>query len=99
MAEAAEVYRHALRIREAIQGGDHPTLAQILGNVGALELRLGKYAEAEPLLLKAKAIHEKILGTNHPLFVQSQEDLAILYWKQKNFTKAYPLYKPLVVLE
>jgi hypothetical protein len=46
-----------------------------------------------PLLKQALQIREEALGIDHPQYVQSQEDLALLYWKMNDIGNAYPLYK------
>ncbi len=44
------------------------------------------------MLDKALAVREATLGKNHPLYAQSQEDIAILYWKTQTWDRAVPLY-------
>lgn len=88
-----DLFKRSVAMYKSSEGEESPPSAKAINNLGNFYRYKSKFAEAEPLLIKAKAIHEKILGTNHPLFVQSQEDLAILYWKQRQINKAYPLYK------
>jgi CHAT domain-containing protein len=88
-----DLFKRSVAMYKSSSGEESPPSAKAINNLGNFYRYKARFAEAEPLLLKAKTIHEKIVGTNHPVFVQSQEDLAILYWKQKQIGKAYPLYK------
>ena len=49
---------------------------------------MSNYEKAEPLYIEALAIREKVLGKGHPDYVQSQHDLAWLYWTVKKFDAA-----------
>jgi tetratricopeptide (TPR) repeat protein len=51
----------------------------------------GRYAEAEPLLLRAIAIREQALGPEHPEVAPSLSNLAMLYDTQGRYTEAEPL--------
>ncbi len=48
-------------------------------NLGALYHAQGKYAAAEPLYKRARAIVEKALGPNHPHVATTLENMARLY--------------------
>ncbi|MBC7873171.1 MAG: CHAT domain-containing protein [Ferruginibacter sp.] len=85
LKRSAEIYKTSL-------GENGPAYAKVISDLGNFYRYKGRYAEAEPLLLKVLQIREQTLGTIHPLYVQSQEDMAILHWKKKDITKAYPLY-------
>ncbi len=51
----------------------------------------GKYAEAQPLLEKALAIHRKRLGEEHPDTAKGYDSLADNLESQKKYAKAQPL--------
>jgi CHAT domain-containing protein len=86
LTRAATVYKTKF-------GEESPSYAKVIGDKGWYYRRTGRYAEAEPLLLKALDIREKTLGTDHPDYVHSREEVAILYWKTKQWDKAYDHYK------
>src|SRR5437016_10094746 len=52
----------------------------------------GKYAEAEPLLLRALEAREKELGPDKPELVPAIEELAALYRAQGSNAEAEKLY-------
>lgn len=74
-------------------GEESPTYAKVIGDQGWYYRTRERYAEAEPLLLRSMEIREKTLGTDHPDYVRSREEVAILYWKNKQWDKAYSHYK------
>lgn len=64
--------------------------AMDLGNFHRIQ---GQYEEAEKWLNKAFEIRQSLLNNTHPAYIESQESLAILYWKMNQPEKAYPLYQ------
>ena len=48
----------------------------------------GRYAEAEPLYQRALAIREKALGPDHPDVGTSLNNLAALYFAQRDWARA-----------
>src|SRR5213594_1712841 len=52
----------------------------------------GKYAEAEPILLRALEASEKELGADHPQLVPALDELAALYRAQARNADAEKLY-------
>jgi len=65
-ADAIQLARRALALREKALGPDHPDVALSLANLGLLYDRQGRYADAEPLYQRSLAIREKALGRDHP---------------------------------
>ncbi len=86
LKKAAQVYKTKF-------GEESPNYAKVIGDQGWYYRTKERYAEAEPLLQRSMEIREKTLGTDHPDYVKSREELAILYWKNKQFDKAYSHYK------
>ena len=86
LKKAAEVYKTKF-------GEESPNYAKVIGDQGWYYRTKERYAEAEPLLVRSMQIREKTLGTDHPDYVKSREELAILYWKNKQWDKAYGEYK------
>jgi CHAT domain/Tetratricopeptide repeat len=74
-------------------GEESPNYAKVIGDQGWFYRINKRYAEAEPLLLKALEIREKTLGPNHPDYAKSREELAVLYWKTQQWEKAHGHYK------
>ncbi len=67
--------------------------ARLFNAVGLDASIQGKYAEAEPLLKRALAIHEQQLGATHPNTASSLNNLAGLYRSQEKYAEAEPLLK------
>ena len=86
LKQSAGIYKSSM-------GESSPAYAKVISDLGNFYRHKARYAEAEPLLQQALQIREDVLGTNHPMYVQSQEDMAILHWKQKDITKSISLYK------
>jgi len=86
LKQSAGIYKSSM-------GESSPAYAKVISDLGNFYRYKARYAEAEPLLQQALQIREEVLGTNHPMYVQSQEDMAILHWKQKDITKSISLYK------
>ena len=53
---------------------------------------IGKYAQAEPLYVRALAIKEKQLGSNHPDTATSLNNLASLYESISKYAEAELLF-------
>ena len=50
-----------------------------MNNVATLHQALGRYTQAEPLLLEASKIQQKTLGDDHPHTVATLSNLATVY--------------------
>ncbi len=85
LKQSAGIYKITL-------GETNPAYAKVISDLGNFLRYKGRYEEAVPMLEGVLKSRELSLGVNHPLYVQSQEDLAILWWKKKDFAKAYSLY-------
>jgi CHAT domain-containing protein len=98
-SEAAEKLEHALAIREAALGKNHPDVAQSLNNLATLYSDQGMYGQAEPLYQRALAIREAALGTDHPNVATSLNNLAALYVKQGMYGQVEPLYQRALAIQ
>ena len=58
-------WQKALELGDKEFGGDNPTTAILLTNLGKLYQSLGRYADAEPLYKRALVLREKALGPDH----------------------------------
>lgn len=74
-------------------GAGHPDVALTCNNLAALYRAQGRYAEAEPLCLRALQIREAVLGTEHPHVAMICGNLAGLYQDQGHYAEAEPLYR------
>ncbi|MCI0750694.1 MAG: CHAT domain-containing protein, partial [Flammeovirgaceae bacterium] len=72
---------------------EHPSFARVINIQGNFYRMTGRFNEAETLIDKARQIRETTLGSNHPDYVQSSEDLALVYWKKGLDDKALMLYR------
>ncbi len=70
---------------------DHPIIAASLASLAAPAPSEGRYAEAEPLYLRALAIRESQLGPDHPDTAASLNNLAALLNAQGKYAEAAPL--------
>jgi CHAT domain-containing protein len=90
--QVENMLKRSAGIFKATVGDKNPAYAKVVSDLGNYLRYKGRYDEALPMLEGVMKSREVSLGTDHPLFAQSQEDLAILYWKRKEFAKATPLY-------
>jgi tetratricopeptide (TPR) repeat protein len=64
-AEAEQLHKRSLAIREKVLGLDHPDVGTSLNNLALLYFAQGRYIEAEPLFKRSLAVEEKALGVDH----------------------------------
>ncbi|KAG5183469.1 hypothetical protein JKP88DRAFT_316836 [Tribonema minus] len=91
LAEAEQLYIHALAINEKVLGPKHQSTATSLNDLGGLFQTQGKLAEAEPLYIRALAIREELLGPKHPDTASSLFGLASLLQAKGKLAEAEPL--------
>ena len=72
---------------------DHSNTAASVYNLARTYYWQGRYAEAEPLFLQARAIDEKALGEGHLNMAIHDHGLALLYKAQGRYTEAERLYR------
>ena len=65
-AEATEIAKRLLAIREKVLGPEHPDVGASLNTLAELYRAQGRFAESEPLYRCTTAILEKALGPEHP---------------------------------
>lgn len=92
-AAALPHLRQALDQAEAQYGPNHPQITVDLNNLAEAYRMLGRYAEAEPLYLRAIAIDEKAGRGDLPGLATSLNNLALLYRAQNRLDKAERLYR------
>lgn len=69
------------------------SLASLAHKTACYLLRAGRYAQAEPLFLRALQIREQALGPEHPEATASLNRLGELYWDQGKYAQAEPLWR------
>ena len=91
---------HAMAISEWIEayGIEIERVGYLCNQIAAYLWNQGRYAEAEPLYLKAIAIVEKALGLKHPLLATYNNNLALLYKAQGRYEAAELLYKKAIAI-
>lgn len=86
----AQVQAIALQLEDY---ADPPASAALsLNKAGYYLHEQGRYAEAEPLLVRSLSIYESQLGSNHPDVASSLNNLAGLYYATGCYGEAEPLY-------
>jgi tetratricopeptide (TPR) repeat protein/tRNA A-37 threonylcarbamoyl transferase component Bud32 len=89
--EARPLYERAVSIREKIPG-DEAGLARTMQNLGILNARQARHADAERFFRRTLDIQQRILAPDHPDLGTAFNNLAILYKLQRRFAEAEPLY-------
>lgn len=85
---------HAEQIKAAEKfGPDNVALALSLGNLAVVYSAQGRYAEAEPLYVRALGIQQEKKGIEHPDVALTLVNLAEVYKAQGRYPEAEPLYK------
>lgn len=97
-AEAEQSLLAALEEAEGF-GPQDPRLMTSLNNLAGLYYAQGKYAQAEPLLKRALALHKERLGPEHVEVATALQNLALLYDVQNRYTEAEPLYLQALALK
>ena len=97
-AEAEELYRDALAMRQRIYGDEHPEVATILNNLGTVRDRQSDYDGAESCYRQALSIRKKALGNRHENIAESQNALANVLRRMGEYEEAEVLYKDSLAL-
>ncbi|HEU5375790.1 MAG TPA: tetratricopeptide repeat protein [Ktedonobacteraceae bacterium] len=66
--------------------------ASLLNRTGVYLTDTGLYTIAEPLHVRALAIHQQVLGSTHPDTIKSMNNLGSLYMQQTRYSQAEPLF-------
>jgi CHAT domain-containing protein len=88
-----DLLKKSIAIYKSNFGEENPAYAKAISDLGNFYRYKERYTESDALLERALAIRELTLGRTHPLYVQSQEDIAILSWKRKSWSKAFMMYR------
>ncbi len=78
-AKAIELEKRCLALLRKLHGGNHPDVAQSLGDLGTLYLTLGRYREANDHLQEAFEIASKTLDEDDPMVLKIVSAVAKLF--------------------
>jgi tetratricopeptide (TPR) repeat protein len=99
LAEAEDLFRRSLSIRERALGSDHYGVVQSVNNLATLYYARGELDAAEPLFRRALALGERHLGGDHPDVAISLNNLARLCFRRDDFAAAVPLLTRLLSIK
>ena len=68
-----------LEIDKRVLGEDHPVTMTGMNNLANLYSNQGRYAEAEPLFVKALDGYRRVMGGEHPETLNTMNNLAVAY--------------------
>ncbi len=91
--DAREPLVKSLNVYKKRWGENNIYFARAANDLGNLHRQLAQYEEAETWLSKSFELRQKLLAPTHPEYIETQESLAILYWKTGKNKKAYGIYK------
>lgn len=86
--EAERLLRASLEEYRKLPPGTYVEMSTTLSNLGALLIRKGKYAEAEPYVLEGLALRRKVFGDAHVSTSMGFFRLADLRYKQRRYEEA-----------
>lgn len=79
-------------------GEDHPRTLLTMSGLGECYLNLGRYDEAEALLLEAAEAERQVLGEAHPSHWITLEYLATIYWHREDWNGAIERFSEILEL-
>ncbi len=83
--------RQTLESRRRVLPDEHSDILESVDDLGLLYVKLGRYQEAETLLLEAVEGTRRVFGPDHPHTLESKNDLAVLYKEQARYDEAESL--------
>src|SRR5207253_7893014 len=88
---AGRTYPEAVERLSRKLGPDHPDVAHVRTGMGENLIKQKKYAQAEPVLLRALEVRIKAFGEPHPRTQRTIKDLGDLYeqWGKPAQSRAY----------
>ena len=87
-AEADALFKKALEISD----GDSLQVAGILNNMAVCAIERGKFAAAEPYLLRSMRIHAEALKSDDPTMISQLETYALVLRKTRRTSQAKQVY-------
>jgi tetratricopeptide (TPR) repeat protein len=86
-------YRRAIQMALSLHGSYNPEVATYQTNLGVELTELGRFDEAEDLLLQSLAIREHCYGANHPEIAHSLTNLGVVYHSRRDLPRAGEFYQ------
>jgi tetratricopeptide (TPR) repeat protein len=74
---SVSLYDEAVKVREAILGGDHKDTGTSINNMGIVTFKLGHFKQSEGILRRALAVRAKACGELHKDVGQTWNNLAL----------------------
>ncbi len=93
MDKVEELFKKSLDIYKKRFTENNIYFAKVTNDLGNFYRLNRRYADAERELNKALSIRENLLGTSHPDYINSKENLAMVYWKTEKLELAYITYR------
>lgn len=93
MDKVEELFKKSLDIYKKRFTENNIYFAKVTNDLGNFYRLSGRYADAEREINKALSIRESLLGTSHPDYINSKENLALVYWKTARLDRAYMMYR------
>jgi len=87
------LFNRSLELSEKAHGADHPTVAEVLSNIGLIHLGNKTYKDAETALQRSLEIKKRTLGLEHISTSVSMNNLGLLYSEQGFNDRAESLYR------
>lgn len=87
------LFKKALDIYKKRFSENNIYFAKVTHDLGSFYRLNKRYTDAERELNKALNIRESLLGANHPDYINTKENLALVYWKTARYDLAYMTYR------
>jgi tetratricopeptide (TPR) repeat protein len=86
-------YEHALALRIASVGEDHPDVPLFLSNLGICYRHTGQLVKAQMALARALATREKLFGKRHPFLVPTLDNYGELLLAEHDYAGALAMFE------
>ena len=93
ITEAEALYKEALAIYERKFNATYSGYGLTMARLGVLYRQSGRLEEAEEKLMEAYKITRNAFGKKHPVTVDTQTELALLFWKKEQYDEAYSFFQ------
>ena len=92
-AEAEQMNRRALQLKEQVLGAEHPSTLDSMNNLAVVLSSQGKYAEAEQMHRRELELSIHVLGAEHPSTLDSMNNLALVLGSQGKYAEAEQMHR------
>ncbi|KAK7994247.1 kinesin light chain [Apiospora marii] len=98
-AEAEEMHRETLALRETVLGREHPDTLDSMNALAIVLGNQGKYEEAAQQQGQALEGYKNILGEEHPRTLDSMNNLALVLDSQGKYVEAEEMHRETLALK